>query len=49
VSDRWRYACPEGHRAVRENTQSDGYYCDTCNTAYSGDPVDLKRREVSAA
>lgn len=30
MSERWRYACPEGHRSVRRQVRVEGYYCQTC-------------------
>jgi len=36
----WRFACPECHRSV-ERRQSGGYYCNSCNERYHGDPRDL--------
>ena len=44
MTDRWRYACPRGHRSVRKS-QSGGWKCHTCGRTY--DRVkDLKTDEA---
>jgi hypothetical protein len=39
VSDPWRKRCPEGHTAVTTR-QTGGYYCQTCQARYAGEPHD---------
>lgn len=46
MSDRWRYACPQGHRAIRRT--GCGYHCNTCRETYDGNPIDLVSEEVPA-
>lgn len=56
-ADPWRYACPQGHRNVRNRNAGDrnvnadhhgtGYYCKTCGKHYDGQPRDLKREEIT--
>lgn len=41
----WRYACPEGHRAVYRKPGS-RFRCKTCDRTYDGEPIDLKHESL---
>lgn len=55
MSERWRYACPKGHRAVRSAGHgmnsplpSGSVYCHTCMTSYPAREIRDMKREHDA-
>lgn len=44
MRDPWRLRCPQGHAAVQ--IRSDWYYCQSCESYYSGSPHDPKREDL---
>jgi len=43
----WSTRCPEGHASLRE--RSGGYYCESCDKRYSGEPHDARHTEFPVA